>query len=98
MMTVYVLMTGREMGALACSLTHTHLFLNDVALAGCVERLLSLSLCGLSLFLLLLFSELLDSLQLLLDRSCLDGHYVPDLCRQTMCDEVYNFIYSSLNV
>lgn len=61
--------------------SHTDLFLNDVALAGCVEGLLSLGLCGLTLLLLLLFSELLDPLQLLLDRSCLDGHYVPNLCR-----------------
>lgn len=67
-------------GVSACS--HTHLFLNDVTLAGCVEGLLSLGLCGLSLLLLLLFSELLDPLQLLLDRSCLNGDYVPNLCRE----------------
>ena len=64
------------------TLTNTNLFLNDVALAGCVEGLLPLGLCGLSLLLLLLFSELLDPLQLLLDRSCLDCHHVPNLCRQ----------------
>lgn len=62
--------------------TNTNLFLNDVALAGCVEGLLPLGLCGLSLLLLLLFSELLDPLQLLLDRSCLDCHHVPNLCRR----------------
>ena len=60
--------------------TDTHLFLNDVALAGCIEGLLSLGLRGLFLLLLLLLSELLDPLQLLLHRSCLDGHYVPNLC------------------
>lgn len=85
-MVIYVLMTGREMDDLAMmgasARSHTHLFLNDVALAGCVEGLLSLGLRGLSLLLLLLFSELLDPLQLLLDRSCLDGHYVPNLCRE----------------
>lgn len=89
-MTVYVLVAEREpwtemddtdmTGVRARS--HTHLFLNDVTLAGRIEGLLSLGLCGLSLLLLLLFSELLNPLELLLDRSCLDGHYVPDLCRQ----------------
>lgn len=62
--------------------SRAYLFLNDVALAGGVEGLLSLGLRSLSLLLLLLFSELLDPLQLLLERSCLDGHNVPDLCRQ----------------
>lgn len=62
--------------------SHAHLFLNDVALAGRVEGLLSLGLRRLFLLLLLLLSELLDPLQLLLERSCLDGHDVPDLRRQ----------------
>lgn len=57
----------------------THLFLNDVTLASCVECLLPLGLCSLSLLLLLLLPELLDSLQLLLDRHCLHGHHVPNL-------------------
>lgn len=69
--------------------SQTHLLLNDVTLTGSVQCLLSLGLCGLFLFLLLLLSELLDPLQLLLDRSCLDGHYVPNLCRQ--CSVIVRF-------
>lgn len=84
---MYVLTAGRW-GAvdgfddLATSGACTHLLLNDVALAGCVEGLLSLGLGSLPLLLLLLFSELLNPLQLLLDRRCLNGHHVSNLCRQ----------------
>jgi len=58
-----------------------HLFLNDVTLVGCVMGELFLCFCGLFLLLLLLLPELLDPLQLLLDRCCLDGNYISNLSR-----------------